>query len=347
MLQRIFVDGAWVRAIFGSANITLWILGSFLGFTMSKESNWTVLPLSIELLIAIIFLSILDATAGFFAWITVVVLALVNGNLDSWVDIRTTLGLGIAYFSLPLLAHAIRPLRRKPEKTLLGTFDRIADYIMPPVFVAFAGTSMIKALDGLSGLKITSSEDHSLIKLAIGCAFICRLVGEDIVAYLYPQRMLKVQPQKLVSSSKSMQSVSILLRVILMALMTVPYFGLGIVTWIAIALTFLPVIAKFWEDKLPNLVFLHKWYPRGVFRFLVFLVLGTYLAAWLLGENPTPELIQKTFPLLLLPAFIGSVIELLGRDGGKWEYEWPKRFAGLFVWLTAILLVLGYLTLVK
>ncbi|NBY32675.1 MAG: hypothetical protein EBQ68_00990 [Betaproteobacteria bacterium] len=125
--------------------------------------------------------------------------------------------------------------------------------------------------------------------------------------------------------------------------MVVPYFGLGIITVAAAILTLLPQFIKLWEDKLPNLVALNKWYPRGVLKFLTFLLIGTIFSTWLLGQDPTPELIRNSFPLLLIPAFIGALLELVGRDGGKWEFEWPKRIAGMFIWACAVGLVTGIL----
>ena len=343
MLQRVFVDGAWIRAILGSGGIIFWLTGALLGLLSSIQSQWTVVPLSWELLIAIVALSLLDASAGLMAWLTTVVLAALFGNITSWVDIRTALGLGICYFSLPLLAHAIRPLRRAPANSILGKFDRVADYVMPPVFVAFAGVSMIKALDGLSELKVTDAEHHPAMRVCIIFALIIRLVGEDIVSYLYPKRMTVVQPVKLVSSPMQIQITSLVIRTLLFIAMVVPYFGLGIITVAAATLTLLPQFIKLWEDKLPNLIVLNKWYPRGVLKFLTFLLIGTIFSTWLLGQDPTPELIRNSFPLLLVPAFIGALLELIGRDGGKWEFEWPKRIGGIFVWACAVGLVTGIL----
>jgi hypothetical protein len=345
MLQRVFVDGAWIRAIFGSGGVIFWILGALLGLISSIQSQWTVVPLSWELLIAIVALSLLDASAGLMAWLTTVVLAALFGNITSWVDIRTALGLGICYFSLPLLAHAIRPLRRSPVDSTLGRFDRVADYVMPPVFVAFAGVSMIKALDGLSELKVTDATNHPAMRVCIILALILRLVGEDVVAHMYPKRMIAVQPAKLISSPMQNQLISLVIRTILFIAMVVPYFGFGVITIAAAILTLLPQFIKLWEEKLPNLVALNKWYPRGVLKFLIFLLIGTIFSTWLLGQDPSPERLQNSIPILLIPAFIGALFELLGRDGGKWEFEWPKRIAGLIVWASAVGLVTGVLVI--
>ena len=345
MLQRVFVDGAWIRAIFGSGGVIFWILGALLGLISSIQSQWTVVPLSWELLIALVALSLLDASAGLMAWLTSVVLAALFGNITSWVDIRTALGLGICYFSLPLLAHAIRPLRRSPVDSTLGRFDRVADYVMPPVFVAFAGVSMIKALDGLSELKVTDAANHPAMRVCIILALILRLVGEDGVAHMYPKRMIAVQPAKLISSPMQNQLISLVIRTILFIAMVVPYFGFGVITIAAAILTLLPQFMKLWEEKLPNLVALNKWYPRGVLKFLIFLLIGTIFSTWLLGQDPSPERLQNSIPILLIPAFIGALFELLGRDGGKWEFEWPKRIAGLIVWASAVGLVTGVLVI--
>ena len=139
------------------------------------------------------------------------------------------------------------------------------------------------------------------------------------------------------------QLISLVIRTFLFIAMVVPYFGFRVITIAAAILTLLPQFMKLWEEKLPNLVALNKWYPRGVLKFLVFLLIGTIFSTWLLGQDPSPELIRNSFPLLLVPALIGALLELIGRDGGKWEFEWPKRIGGIFVWACAVGLVTGIL----
>ena len=141
------------------------------------------------------------------------------------------------------------------------------------------------------------------------------------------------------------QLISLVIRTILFIAMVIPYFGFGVITISAAILTLLPQFIKLWEEKLPNLVALNKWYPRGVLKFLIFLLIGTIFSTWLLGQDPSPERLQNSIPILLIPAFIGALFELLGRDGGKWEFEWPKRIAGLIVWASAVGLVTGVLVI--
>lgn len=346
LLPRSFVDGSWARAMFGSSAMLLWLAGVALGIAFLVGSDGRPAPAGIAIVAIIVGLSILDSAAGLWAWVTIVTGSLVTGNIRNFDDLRLVLGLGVLFISIPLLAHAIRPLRRKPATDAVGRFDRVADYVMPPVFLALAAGSMVKALNGLSGLEVIDKADIIVVQLTVGVVFLVRLGFEDIASHLYPERFEAVQPPKLGSPSRPIQLSSIAIRAFVIVLIAAPFFGLVWSTWLAAVLLSIPLVLKVWEDDLPNSVTLNRWYPRGVFRFAMMLVIGIYLAAWLLGSDPDDDAVRSTFILLLLPALVASLIELIAREGADWDSTWLKRLAGFPVWAFAALVCLGVITLV-
>ena len=344
LLPRVLVDGAWARAIFGSAALSLWVFGFVMGLLSSYQVYFQILPPRLSYILIIVALGLLDSAAGALAWLAIAVWALLAGNLQTWSDLRTLLGLFVLFATTILLAHAIRPLRRNQDGSLMHRFDRVADYVMPPIFLAFAATSMFKALNGLSGLELVHKSEFGPLRLTVIIFFLVRMALEDIALTFYPERSLATQPAKLSSQTKIATWLAIVGKLSIFLLIAAPFFGLGRYTFMAFALITFALVLKVFEDKLPNLTQINKWFPRGTARFLLMLVIGLIFGAWILGSHPSNQKVAGTFALLLIPGTIATLLELFGREGWAWPESWAKRVLGAEIWLAALGIVLGYIT---
>jgi hypothetical protein len=347
LLPRVIVDGSWLRATLGGWSMLLWVVGLALGvLSIFFHSAAPFVP-AVPLIFLLIGLGILDAIACTLAWLVIAVASLAGGSLQGWSDVRTLLGLGVLFITVPLLAHAIRPLRRYVLHDVSERWERIFDYVMMPIFVAFAAASMAKALDGLSGLSILSVANLSAVRWLVAIMIVVRLLGEDAALHYYPERSKAVQPAKLVSARPRYVAASLVFKFLLFLVVMDPYFGLTLRTLIAATLLAIPGVLKMSEDKLPNLRVLHRWLPRGLTSFLFMMVLGSFLSFHLLGLNPSTSTVDTMFLVLLLPGVVISLLELFGREGVDWTNVWMKRGLGALAWLTAVGLVTGQLILFK
>jgi hypothetical protein len=342
MLPRVAVDGAWARAMFGSASMLLWLAGAALGGVAALDTGALPVAPATGLVLAIIALGMLDAAAGLLAWVVFTLSVAVTGGVTSWNDVRLLLGLAVLWASLSLLTHVIRPLRRLYDGRGSVLFERVCDYVMPLVFVAFAGGSMMKALNGLSGLELTDHHDVVLVRWTVVLSLLARLVVEDMSTHLYPERVKAVQPAKLVSPNRWWTAASIALRSAVFVFVAAPFFGLTATIVVAALMQALPNVLKMWEDDLPNSVWLNKWLPRGLLRFFLLLLLGAYLSAALLGNGGDDDAVRSTLLWMLLPSVVVAVVELFGRSGGTWPDTTFKRVSGAIVWLTAVGMVVGW-----
>ena len=75
------------------------------------------------------------------------------------------------------------------------------------------------------------------------------------------------------------------------------------------------------------------------------LVIGVYLAAWVLGQLADGSQSRDVFNLLLLPGIVAGIIELIGREGGDWPDTWRKRVAGGVIWALAAGITAGLIVL--
>jgi hypothetical protein len=347
LASRVLTDGSWLRAIFGAWSVLLIVGGFALGvLSLFFHSAAPFVP-SVLLIYVLIALGILDAIASVVAWLVIAVASIVVGSVQSWADIRTLLGLGVLVVTVAFIAHAIRPLRRYLIGDVGDRWERLFDYLVMPIFVAFATASMAKALNGLSGLTIMSVANLSAVRWIVVIMIIIRLLGEDAALHFYPKRSQAVQPAKLVAPRLQFNVGALIFKFLLYLVVMDPYFGLSWRTISAAALLAIPGVLKLREDSLPNSRFLHRWLPRGLTSFLFMMILGSFLSFRLLGLNPTTSTVDSTFLWLLVPGVAISVIEEFGREGGEWTNIWLKRGLGVFVWLAAAGLVTGDLILFK
>ena len=343
MLPRVIVDGAWLRAMFGSLGLLPWLLGGIIGGVSALSGNGSALVPGFTALALVAILGTFDAGAGAAAWTAIVVSALVRGDISGWQDIQTALGLFVLFSSIPLLAHVIRPLRRRLSSTFERT-ERVLDYVIMPIFVAFAAGSMLKALNGLSGLTIVSSSDVSAMRWCIGIAIVARLACEDVVAKLYPTRMIAVQPIKFISPGSAVTLLSIVVRTLVFLIIAAPFFGVTASTISASLLLAGPKVLKIREDDLPNYPLLHKLLPRGHAQFFVLLIGGAWLSARLIGSDGGDAAVRSSLVWMMLPGVAFGIAELFGRHGGDWSNIALKRFVGAVTWSVAVAMTLGWLT---
>jgi hypothetical protein len=342
--SRILVDGTWARAMVGSAGLALWLLGAVLGLLAARSVEFGAFPPAAPLVLVIVAVGILDATAGVIAWVVLAVGVVVTGQLGGWDDLRTLLGLFALYAAIPLAANALRPLRRSPDASAKGRFDRLADYVAMPVLIAWAGTSMLLALNGLSGLLLVEDDLLVPMRWTIAVALVLRLALEDLAAHGFPARVEAVQPSKWPVRPVPVQLASIALRVGVVALVLAPFAGLGAATFAAAVLTAIPMLLKVNQDRLVNVPWLYRYFPRGMASRLLTMVVAIYLSAWLLGQAATSEQTPAMYNWLLLPGIIVGVISILGRDGRHWPDTWSKRGFGSLVWFALAGLTVGLIT---
>jgi hypothetical protein len=342
LLQRFMMDGAWARAIFGSASIVLLAAGP--GLVVGEflvSHRYGILP-TWPVLLTLIVLGVLDSMIGLLSFLTIVVIAVASGAIQSFADVRTLLGVFIVLATLPLISQAFRPMRRA-LRTRRDRIERIFDYVLPPIFLGFAAASMLKALNGLSGLELITPENLTMVRWVVAVALVARLVFEDVAEIAYPERSRAVQPAELGVPTATAKLVAATVGLAVFSFITGAYFGLSIVTIVAAVIFTLPKVARIWQDKLPNLPRLYRFIPRGFVEYVADLVIVIVLAKLVIGATPTPETIAAGFIILMLPGMIAALVKMFGRNGNNFSKPWlPLSVTGASFVLAAGL-VLGFI----
>jgi hypothetical protein len=131
VVARLGQEGTWARVVFGSGGYLLWAAAAGLALLSSAEQQGLVVAPEMPVLLALVVIGVLDASAGTVGWAVLVATSLVSGNIATADDVRTLLGIGSLLVWPVLLSNAIRPLRRPDWWTeQSGRLERLIDYVV-------------------------------------------------------------------------------------------------------------------------------------------------------------------------------------------------------------------------
>lgn len=341
LLTRIATDGQWVRAWWGSASVILWVGALLTGVLAALAPGKDLVMLALPWAIALMVIGMLDAAAGLSAFVGLAVPLLVLGRVESLYDVRTLLGIGVMTVALPSIGSAIRPLRRIGDGTRASRLDRVADYLIVPLFLGYAGSSAYASLNGLSGLGMVTSADATVFRNVLFAVALLRLIAEDLTVSEYPQRLRAVHVPVDPDPSVAVRTVSLAGTAATFLLVAGPFFGYGWQTWVALAAVVAVPVLNNISHLLPNFAVVHRWTPRGVLRSVVMCYAGAWFAAALASRATDAFSARSTAVLLLLPGVMLAVVDVFAREGGDWPDNVPKRVAGLGLWFLSALLLVG------
>ena len=342
---RAMNDGVWNRAMFGSAGLSIWALGAVLGLISAISVGFGPFPPALPLLLAIVFVGMLDTVAGIAAWLVVAVGAVLTGQILVVSDLRGLMGLFVLYAALPLIASATRPLRRPISlEDPKEVFDRVADYLVVAILLMVMGTMLFSSINGMTGLELVSLDDVVIVQVVVVLAAWVRMGMEDVAMHLYPVRSAEVAPPEAPDVKTPLALASVAVRTLAFMFILTAYLELSLGTLIVGMLFALPQTLAIWYGDLPNSNFLFRYLPRGMLYWLFLSILGVFISAWILGRVTTPGSAAIDYALLVVPWAIVDTLYNFGVDGSDWKDGWAKRLVGIPIVAYTGGLLLGYVT---
>jgi hypothetical protein len=343
VVARLALDGVGARVVLGSLGYLTWVVALVLGVLGALFFPGSVVAPPLAVLLALVVVGMIDASAGAVAWLAMTVTSLATGSVGTTDDVRTLLGLGSLMVCPVLVSNAIRPIRRPHWRDSDGgRFARFADYVVAPVLVAFLAGGMAKALNGLSGLELVTDETVTAVRWAAGCTVVLRYLLEDVTALRYPRRTRELASPDLPRPAPPWRLAGILLGAAVFV--AEPFFGLTASLLLAAALSAVPGVLTLWEDRLPNSERLYRWLPRGMLKPLILMVLSAYLTARLIADGGD-DAVRSTLILMLLPGLAFGIVAVFARDGRDWPDTIARRLAGAATWTALLALTTGAVTL--
>jgi len=336
ILNRFTGDGSWARAMFGTGGYNLWLLGIGLGVYSSMQMDYQAMPPDFMFVLAIVALGILDSGAGFLAWAAIAILAAINGNASGADEIRTLVGM-FTLFATTLILGGTRPLRRKYDNKRDNKkrfiFDRAADYIMPTIYIIMAASTVLKSINGLSGLEFFGADHIDKIKIVTIGAYWARMLLEDLADYAFPVRNKKVRPVETGEQIMFFQWIAMLVYAGMFMVVASPFFGFGVMVVLILALDIGPWMLSFIKDRFPNSQFLYKYYPStsspqiGFVLMLISIGLSAVIAA-----NADHRGAGAAMIIVAIPYALAEIPSLFGREGIAVKNGWGRRMVEFGCW---------------
>ncbi|PFG17125.1 fibronectin type III domain protein [Propionicimonas paludicola] len=346
MVARLFGDAAYLRAMWGTWSLLIQLAGIGLGVAAGFSAGLVAVPPALGLVLAIVVLSCLDASAGFGAAIAYGLTIALGGGLSSPEAVRTVLAISLVFFAATLAGTAARPLRRPPSTSPAERFDRLADIVLATLIGAWALSAIVKATSAIAGAEFPLAASTTQIVAMFAAGMVCRYLLESVAAHFYPLRLAAVAPPQLSPPSRRQQIISAALRTALYLFFAYVYIGFNGYLAIGIVLFFVPLVLAAYQAKLPNLSRAVRWIPKGLIRTVALLIIGGALAALVKWLVPDPaQFVQVAFVVLGMPVLALTILGQFAREGETFQLNWLYRFLGVPLLGLGVALATGVITL--
>lgn len=342
LAARVLADGNYLRATLQHFGLLIFPFAIGLGFVAVRSVQFQALPPSFALVIALLVLGIFDSFAGIVAIATFSGLAIITGHVTTLSEFLTLMGIGLVGFSPILLASAFRPLRRSTVD-FSSYWERAADYLVASILTGWVVKQIILGLAGLSGLQLPITA-HAHTLGVIAAALVALRYGlEDLVSYLFPTRMLAIEPDYREQSQRQ-YCLKIVMQISVFLLVAEPFLGNSASLWIGLAIFTLPLILSLFSARLPQSELIARWIPKGIIEMITMTTAG-YLIARVLNWYPQSATgyVLTAFVLLGIPGFILKILPLFAAEPNS---SWRESKEGKLMYRVGgviALMFLGYI----
>jgi hypothetical protein len=326
LFMRILADSTYLQAISGLLVVVMPLIGIGLGISIGLDTNLnnSLIPTSLGLMIGILILALLDALAGLTAFVTYFLFVLLSGNISSFSDIQSLLGLSLLWFTPALAAGATRPLRRAASDW--SAWERVTDVLVSTLITAWAIKGMVLAIDGFAKEKTQIATHSDLLALIGGGLIVIRYLLEEFATRFTPARLEYLSPPKVKRQDLDAFLLSLFVKALIFILFMIGFFGISWQILAATAILIIPEALKRVSNSFPNIPALFQIIPGGVPAIIVMSFIGTTFSNW---ANSLPLLASdksKTIVVLCsLPGFVISLLKLFGRSPKSGDVRWYRR----------------------
>jgi hypothetical protein len=326
LFSKIAVDGAYLRAAFGSFGLLPTIAASMISVGAIALNDGAVAPPQWQWFIVLAVIGIFDAFAGLIGTVLFVVGTVVAHGSIGLDDVRLLLGVIIVGYGPALLANAFRAFRKEPEDGEDYWWERLVDLVVLPFIGGWVTATMISTLPALAGTTLSVANHVGTFALVVAVAITARVLLEEFVARWFPARLDTLHPTDVDDADPAQKWVSVGFRLSIFIFVTAALMGNVWQVWVGSALFILPTIIGFYSDKFKNYPWIWRMLPTGIpglaFTLVVASVTTSIVGGWF---GTSPDLALWSFALLPVPMLALAVLGMIGREGNEGEIRWIRR----------------------
>jgi hypothetical protein len=326
LISKFIIDGAYLRAMFGSLTLLATFFAMGLGSTSAIALDGDILPPPALVLGIIAVIGVFDALSGFLGMFTFAITALVLADERTAGDIRMLMGIVLLGFGPVLLANGARNFRGESSYSGEYIWERITDVAVGAFLAGWSASAMVSVLPALAGLTLPIADSANAIGLAVAIATIVRIAAEEAAARLFPARLNELHPTEVDDSSLIQKMIALGLRAGVFFFVAAAFIGYEWYLYVGTLLFIIPSYLGLFADRVPNNPALFQLIPAGLPGLIFSLALGAFtvgLISSVLGDDPL--LAKLSFVLVPIPVFIVAILSLIGREPREGDVRWYER----------------------
>ena len=326
LISKLIVDGAYLRAMFGSFALIATFTTIGLGTMSAVNLDGAVLPPPALVLGVIAVIGVFDALSGFLGMSVFAVSVLALADERTAGDIRMLMGLILLGFGPVLLADGARNFRGETKFSGEHIWDRIADVAIGTFLAGWSALAMVSVLPALAGLTLPIGDSATTIGLAVAIAIAVRIFAEALAARFFPVRLNNLHPTDLEDSPLAQKMTALALRAGLFFFVAAAFIGYEWYLFVGTLLFIVPSYLGLFADRVPNNPTLYQIIPAGIPGLIFSLAIGTLtvgVVTSFFGDDPL--LAKLSFVLVPIPLFIVALLGLVGREPRENDVRWYER----------------------
>jgi hypothetical protein len=313
---KIFADGSYLRAMFGSFSAVLMVASVVSGIVGVIQTHGLLVLPSTLVVATIVLIGTFDVLSGFLGATTLVIGLAITAGIHTPADIRFIFGI-LALAVVPrVISGAFRTLKREASDSPSYLWERFLDYVLSPMLAASAVGQIVGMLPVLAGIALPVEDLTKVLPVAVAIGMVTRVSLEEIAGRYFPNRITHVHADNLPAAPLTQVIISNILRGVTFGFISIALVGVSWHLFVGAALFILPNLLSLIQHKLPNSKTLYHLLPKGLTNLCLTLWMGQISLLFLTGAfQETPDLAKIGFVLLPIPGLILSLLKLFGRKG--------------------------------
>ena len=333
MLAKLFVDGAYLRAILGSLSLALPFATIALASWSAVLNDGEVWPPPWPIFLAMAVIGTFDAMAGFLGAVVFIVWTLVAAHQPVGpTDLRMLFAVLFILMGPGLLMTAFRALRKDVEPGFTGFWERLTDFVVAPLMAGVTVSTAVLVIPALGGLTYPVANHVADFGLFVALAASVRVLIEEFAAKAFPQRLNAINPSSIPAPPLVQQFVALSVSYGLWVFLTGAITGTTWQVFVGSAFFVLPTLLGMFSDNFPNSVWIWRIMPQGVPGLIFTLMVAATSSIILMNvTGANPDFAAWNMFFLPLPMLAIAVLGMFGRHGAtEDEPRFVSRFPLLF-----------------
>ena len=306
--SAVALDGAYLRAIFGSLAMVLPVLGFLVGLTAGISSHGLTTPFSVGIFASLLVAGLFDAAIGLFGSLGVLVTTIAFGSIFSLTGFTTIVVVASLWSGLGVMVGKVRLFVKDTPEHVAAWYERAGDIVIGSLLIYYLALKFIGLLSGAHDSLVAVNDAAEPLALTLLVATVVKYLLTTAVSHFYPQRLMAVYPTVLPSRARHITITSLIARALAALLVFVAFLGFNWLVILLLALYLVDVIVPDLVKPTNQPTWLGLVVPSNLGKIL-FLSIASAISFFALQDTFTSgqQLVTVSLIMVMIVAIINNV----------------------------------------